>query len=153
MYTYKLQRIVTSTKKRKKKRKDHTLETKRWRRPPEGFVKCNVGSSWTCASRPCGVSWILRDSNGVPILHSRRAYSYIRSKEEANLYAMLWAVEIAIATSVTTGQRYQSYVAAKGPAWLSRILFAEAAPFSQDFWCRRVPSAEVLQTLFSEFQC
>lgn len=38
------------------------------------------------------------------------------------------SVAVAIATSVTTGQRYQSYVAAKGPAWLSSILFAEAAP-------------------------
>ena len=72
---------------------DHSLATKRWRKPSEGFVKCNEGSSWICADRPCGVSWILIDSNRIPILHSGRAYSYIRSKEEANLYAMLWAVE------------------------------------------------------------
>ncbi|WZZ31274.1 hypothetical protein YC2023_014675 [Brassica napus] len=38
------------------------------------------------------------------------------------------SVAVAIATSVTTGQRYQSYVAAKGPAWLSRSLSTEAAP-------------------------
>ncbi|KAG2298975.1 hypothetical protein Bca52824_035447 [Brassica carinata] len=67
--------------------------TKKWRKPPQGYVKCNIGSSWISADKACGVSWILRDSTGNPILHSRRAYSYIRSKEEANLYAMLWAVE------------------------------------------------------------
>ncbi|KAG2312139.1 hypothetical protein Bca52824_023696 [Brassica carinata] len=32
----------------------------------------------------------------------------------------------AIATSVTTGLRYQSYVASKGPAWLHCLLSAEA---------------------------
>lgn len=34
---------------------------------------------------------------------------------------------VAIATSVTTGQRYQSYVAANGPAWLLHLLSTEAA--------------------------
>ncbi|KAF2537139.1 hypothetical protein F2Q70_00006853 [Brassica cretica] len=34
--------------------------------------------------------WKIR---GSTILHSRRAYSFIRSREEASLYAMLWAVE------------------------------------------------------------
>ncbi|KAL0671763.1 hypothetical protein Bca4012_034467 [Brassica carinata] len=32
----------------------------------------------------------------------------------------------AIATSVTTGRRYQSYVASNGPAWLHSLLSAEA---------------------------
>ncbi|KAL0648874.1 hypothetical protein Bca4012_047165 [Brassica carinata] len=36
--------------------------TKRWSKPPEGSLKCNVGSSWISSNRPCGVSWILRDS-------------------------------------------------------------------------------------------
>ncbi|KAH0849999.1 hypothetical protein HID58_095877, partial [Brassica napus] len=142
---------------------DHSLETKR-SQPPEGFVKCNI-----LMESPYSIA------EGLTLT--------LRSKEEANLYAMLWPVEsmgnlhqhnvlfeaseietrtimmapfhfpylqhlvstisfkleaiedgsgnsvaVAIATSVTTGQRYQSYVAAKGPAWLSSILFAEAAP-------------------------
>ncbi|CAF2048524.1 unnamed protein product [Brassica napus] len=33
----------------------------------------------------------------------------------------------AIAASVTTGRRYQSYVASNGPAWLHTLLTAEAA--------------------------
>lgn len=162
-----------------------TADTKRWRKPIANSIKCNVASSWISVDRPCGVSWILRDSSGAPIMHSRRAYLYIRSKEEANLYAMLWAVEsmgslhkhnvlfeaseietrnimmepylvphlqhlvssiifkldgwslnhiipecnsvaVAITTSVTTKQRYQSYVSAKGLAWLSHIISNEA---------------------------
>ncbi|KAH0887331.1 hypothetical protein HID58_063427 [Brassica napus] len=35
-------------------------------------------------------------------------------------------VVCAIATSVTTGRRYQSYVASNGPAWLHSLLSAEA---------------------------
>ncbi|KAG2301659.1 hypothetical protein Bca52824_030310 [Brassica carinata] len=36
------------------------------------------------------------------------------------------SVAEAIAQSVITGHRYQSYVAAKGPAWLSHITAGEA---------------------------
>ncbi|KAG2312138.1 hypothetical protein Bca52824_023695 [Brassica carinata] len=60
-----------------------------WHKPPEGSIKCNISSSWINASQSCGVSWILRDSRGSTILHSRRAYSYVHSKEEADLYALL----------------------------------------------------------------
>ncbi|KAH0929396.1 hypothetical protein HID58_015123 [Brassica napus] len=161
----------------------------KWRKPPQGSFKCNIGSSWSNSFNPSGVSWILRDYKGFTTLHSRRAYSGLRSKEEADLYSMLWAVESmrdlrqhhvsfessspelrqillnpyhfnhfhhlvsaimynlqaiegwsihhtslecnsaagAIAASVTTGRRYQSYVASNGPAWLHTLLTVEAA--------------------------
>ncbi|KAG5399760.1 hypothetical protein IGI04_014367, partial [Brassica rapa subsp. trilocularis] len=162
--------------------------TSKWCKPSQGSIKCNVGSSWNKSGHPSGAAWILRDHNGSTIMHSRRAYFALRSKEEADLYSLLWAVESmrdlrkhhvsfessstemrdillnlqnfhhfhhlvsaitynlqaiegwsvhhanlecnsvagAIATSVTTGRRYQSYVASNGPAWLHSLLSAEA---------------------------
>lgn len=158
-----------------------------WKKPPSGAVKCNVGVSWINAQRKCGVSWILRDSQGQTISHSRRSYSAVTSHQEACLRALFWAVEsmknmrqnniifetsaeelrevlltpgtfphlsqtinqiIAlrdgiefwrmdhaavernkvanlIALSVTSGHRYQSYIASQGPAWLHSLLTLE----------------------------
>ena len=39
------------------------------------------------------VSWITRDTKGKVLMHSRRSYSAVHSLEEAELYAILWAVE------------------------------------------------------------
>lgn len=50
-----------------------------WKRPEQGTVKCNIGSSWTESSKSCGAAWILRDSNGSMLLHSHRKYSSIMS--------------------------------------------------------------------------
>ncbi|KAG5376345.1 hypothetical protein IGI04_040941, partial [Brassica rapa subsp. trilocularis] len=168
---------------------EEVMVNNKWRKPPQGSFKCNIGSSWSNSFNPSGVSWILRDYKGLTTLHSRRAYSGLRSKEEADLHSTLWAVESmrdlrqhhvafessstelrqillnphhfnhfhhlvsaimynlqaiegwsihhtslecnsaagAIAASVTTGRRYQSYVASNGPAWLHTLLTAEAA--------------------------
>ncbi|XP_018475855.1 uncharacterized protein LOC108847163 [Raphanus sativus] len=158
-----------------------------WIKPPVGALKCNLGFSWVNAQRKCGVSWILRDSQGTTISHSRRSYSSVRSRHEASMRALFWAVECMknmrqnyvifeasaeeirevvlspglfphlsrdinqinallegiefwrldhaaverneaanlIAQSVTTGHRYQSYIASQGPAWLHSLLTIE----------------------------
>lgn len=70
-----------------------TEENIGWIKPPSGCLKCNVGSSWVDPHHPSGASWILRGEDGQTIMHSRRSYSFMRSKAEADLWAMLWAVE------------------------------------------------------------
>ncbi|KAH0884517.1 hypothetical protein HID58_060613 [Brassica napus] len=59
-----------------------------WIKPPSGCLKCNVGSSWVDPHHPSGASWILRGEDGQTIMHSRRSYSFMRSKAEADLWAM-----------------------------------------------------------------
>ncbi|CAF1929826.1 unnamed protein product, partial [Brassica oleracea] len=160
---------------------------KAWSKPPVGAFKCNLGTSWINAQSKCGVSWILRDSQGNTVSHNRRSYSAVRSKHEASLRALFWTVESMknmrhnniifeasageirevllsprpspdlnwivvqinaqlehiefwrldqvveerneaanlIAKSVTTGRRYQSYIASQGPAWLQSMLILE----------------------------
>lgn len=65
----------------------------RWIKPPDSFVKCNVGCSWSAASSSCGSSWIVRDSNGNALCHSRRMFSRIYSASQAALATYSWAVE------------------------------------------------------------
>ncbi|KAF3566692.1 hypothetical protein DY000_02017939 [Brassica cretica] len=70
-----------------------SVEKMLWKTPPPGMLKCNIGVSWVSGSVNCGVSWITRDTRGKVLMHSRRSYSMVQSREEAELYAILWAVE------------------------------------------------------------
>ncbi|KAG5411340.1 hypothetical protein IGI04_007659 [Brassica rapa subsp. trilocularis] len=64
-----------------------------WQKPPPLFLKCNVGASWDISSLSSGASWIVRDSKGVVLYHSRRAFSCIGSRIQADLTAISWAAE------------------------------------------------------------
>lgn len=133
----------------------------RWSKPPLCFVKCNIGSSWSGPNNNSGAAWILRDDQGKTILHSRRAFSQLKSGREAEfnpvefiehhsisgdinrllLSLQDWSIThilqtkntIArdIATSVTLEHRYHLYIACGGPTWLMHRLEEEAQALSQ----------------------
>lgn len=64
-----------------------------WKKPPDGTVKCNIASSWIDPQQTSGSAWILRNSNGVPLSHSRRAFPSVPSAVEAELQSIWWAME------------------------------------------------------------
>lgn len=64
-----------------------------WHKPPVGFVKCNVASSWIDPVQNHGAAWIVRESHGIPVFHSRRAFAPINSKISAELSTLKWSVE------------------------------------------------------------
>ena len=70
----------------------NTVVSLKWQKPPVGSVKCNVASSWTSSSQFFGAAWIARDSSGLPLFHSRRAFPLAPSAFEASLYSLGWAV-------------------------------------------------------------
>lgn len=74
-------------------KRDELEQQKRWSSPPLGWLKCNVGVDWAKNGQIGGGAWVLRDHNGRVILHSRRAFSFIRSLREAKLEVMIWAIE------------------------------------------------------------
>lgn len=43
-----------------------------WKKPPEVWIKCNIGFSWYKRKRLLGGLWVLRDETGHVLLHSRR---------------------------------------------------------------------------------
>ncbi|XP_018436074.1 uncharacterized protein LOC108808417 [Raphanus sativus] len=64
-----------------------------WTRPQPSLIKCNVGMAWSNTSGHSGASWITRDTQGLALHHSRRAYPSTSSKREADLQSLFWAVE------------------------------------------------------------
>ncbi|KAG7547654.1 Ribonuclease H domain [Arabidopsis suecica] len=64
-----------------------------WSPPICGWLKCNVGVSWSKRNRMAGCAWVLRDEKGLVLFHSRRAFSNIVSCQDANLIGLLWAID------------------------------------------------------------
>lgn len=64
-----------------------------WIRHPRQWSKCNVGVSWSRNTNLTCSAWVLRDHQGVVIVHSRRAFSNISDRDEAELLTLLWTVE------------------------------------------------------------
>ncbi|KAG7560018.1 Reverse transcriptase zinc-binding domain [Arabidopsis thaliana x Arabidopsis arenosa] len=65
----------------------------KWEPPMTDWVKCNIGTSWSCKTKTAGGAWVLRNAAGVVLLHSRRAFSAVQSKNEAQLLCSMWAIE------------------------------------------------------------
>lgn len=76
------------------------LQSRQWRAPPSGWVKCNIGISWSQKNLLTGSSWVLRDEFGTVILHSRRAFSNTRNKQEGIFISSVWAIESMLSHKV-----------------------------------------------------
>ncbi|XP_010489824.1 PREDICTED: uncharacterized protein LOC104767503 [Camelina sativa] len=64
-----------------------------WSRPQESWVKCNVGCSWSKGKLIAGGAWIVRNDEGIVLMHSRRAFSNTRDKDEGVFRVLEWAME------------------------------------------------------------
>ncbi|CAG7876773.1 unnamed protein product [Brassica rapa] len=65
-------------------------------------------------------SLLYTTSRITALLHKFEYWSLDHADDERNVAANM------IAGSVTTGHRYQSYIASQGPAWLHSLLAREA---------------------------
>lgn len=73
----------------------HLSSLTRWQKPPVGTLKCNIASSWPDSSHNHGSSWIVRDSTGLPLFHSRRAFAPVFTEIEAGLATFEWSLKAA----------------------------------------------------------
>ncbi|KAH0928925.1 hypothetical protein HID58_014652 [Brassica napus] len=64
-----------------------------WEKPPQGDLKCNVSSVWNPQTKNVGAAWIIRDSDGKALFHSRRSFAGVRSPFEATLISLVWTTE------------------------------------------------------------
>ena len=64
-----------------------------WTVPESERVKCNIGISWSKAMCMAGLGWIVRNSEGETLLHSRRAINGVSSLLEARRLGLIWAAE------------------------------------------------------------
>ncbi|KAF3540312.1 hypothetical protein F2Q69_00020951 [Brassica cretica] len=61
--------------------------------PPVDFLKCNIGFKWEKKKKIAGAAWVVRDSSGTVLLHSRRSFGEVESKSEAQFVSVAWAIE------------------------------------------------------------
>lgn len=64
-----------------------------WKCPPVDFLKCNIGFKWEKKKKIAGAAWVVRDSSGTVLLHSRRSFGEVESKSEAQFVSVAWAIE------------------------------------------------------------
>lgn len=69
------------------------IEAAVWKAPPRDVLKCNVGVVWGKKKNMAGAVWVLRDSRGDVLLHSRRSFAQVDSKDHAQYLGLVWAVE------------------------------------------------------------
>lgn len=62
-----------------------------WSKPPNTFLKCNIGSAWSSSSTVSGAGWIIRNPSGKVLYHSRRSFSGVTSNIQASVLAVSWA--------------------------------------------------------------
>ncbi|EOA15734.1 hypothetical protein CARUB_v10006704mg [Capsella rubella] len=69
------------------------LRARRWSRPAENVLKCNLHSSWRTASAfGCG-AWVLRNSNGDALFHGRDAFLPTVNRIVAELQCIVWGLQ------------------------------------------------------------
>ncbi|CAL9237950.1 unnamed protein product [Arabidopsis halleri] len=64
-----------------------------WRPPERPWLKCNFAYSWDKHKLSGGAAWVLRNWEGTVLLHSRRAFSSVVSKLDAEFECWLWVLE------------------------------------------------------------
>lgn len=64
-----------------------------WKHPPGNFVKCNIGVQWVKKRSIAGAAWVLRDDICTVLLHSRRSFGEVHSKDDAQFLSVVWAME------------------------------------------------------------
>lgn len=70
-----------------------------WSPPPSGWVKCNIGVSWSRKNSVAGAAWVLRNDEGLVLIHNRRAFSNILSLQDASLFSLVWAVKSMVSST------------------------------------------------------
>lgn len=58
---------------------------KKWEPPRVGVVKYNVRFSWSRKYKTAEAAWVTRDHSGTVLMHSRRSFSEVSSKCEAEI--------------------------------------------------------------------
>ncbi|CAA7041304.1 unnamed protein product [Microthlaspi erraticum] len=65
----------------------------RWSPPETGHFKCNIEFSWSQSKAISGASWVLRDSLGTVLCHSRRSYTNVSTCFDAKIRSWEWALQ------------------------------------------------------------
>ena len=73
----------------KEERQRSTPSYRSWKPPESNWVKCNIGMEFDKGKSLVGGAWVLRNERGVVLCHSRRAFSGVKTRDEARLVVVL----------------------------------------------------------------
>lgn len=65
----------------------------KWEPPQVSWLKCNIGVNWRKEIALGGAAWVLRDSEGKVLMHSRRAFTGLNNLNELKFQVLMWAIE------------------------------------------------------------
>lgn len=65
------------------------MEAAEWKALPRDVLKCNVGVVWGKKKKIAGAACVLRDARGDVLLHSRRSFAQIDSKDHAQYLGLV----------------------------------------------------------------
>lgn len=68
-----------------------------WRHVDDDELKCNIGMKWSKKKKVAGVAWVLSNVRREVLLHSRRFFGAVGSKDEAYFLSLAWAIESMLA--------------------------------------------------------
>ncbi|KAF3534700.1 hypothetical protein DY000_02037423 [Brassica cretica] len=103
--------------------------TVRWKPPPKDWMMCNVGFDWNRSKNLVGGGWVIRNERGMVVYHSRRAFSNIKSRDDARLVVILWSLESMrshkMSNIIIAGEFSEMFGAVERPqAWSSFLYYA-----------------------------
>ncbi|CAA7041153.1 unnamed protein product [Microthlaspi erraticum] len=64
----------------------------KWKRPKEGWIKCNSDGAWPKEGAKCGLGWVMRNQEGKVMWIGAKAIPKTRTVIEAELEALRWAM-------------------------------------------------------------
>ena len=65
----------------------------KWEPPQVSWLKCNIGVHLRNDIALGGAVWVLRDSEGKLLMHSRRACTGLNNLKELKMHVLLWAID------------------------------------------------------------
>ena len=72
----------------------------KWESPQFSWLKCNIGVHWKKDIALGGAAWVLRDSRGKVLLHSRRVFIGLNDLKELKVYVCFWAIDSMVSHKV-----------------------------------------------------
>ncbi|KAG2304864.1 hypothetical protein Bca52824_033515 [Brassica carinata] len=81
---------------------NHSVFNKKkpWEKPQGSWLKCNIGHSWNRHTGEVGSAWVLRNGEGLVLMHSRKSSVQIWDDMEAKMVSWLWAVESMVSLKI-----------------------------------------------------
>ncbi|KAG2264204.1 hypothetical protein Bca52824_071283 [Brassica carinata] len=83
---------MEETRLEEERRVEQTVMLK-WEPLQDSWLKCNIGVHWRKEFALGGAAWVLRDSGGKVLLHSRRVFTGLNNLKELKFQVLMWAID------------------------------------------------------------